>query len=122
MILSKRGLLLAGLALAFAAAPQVASADDSYPNRPIKLVIPFPPGGPTDVFGRLFGQRLAEVLRQTVVAENRAGAGSAIGVNSVAKADPDGYTILFGTGSIATGAALTKLPYDRKRGLKALLS
>ena len=117
MIRSKRGLLLAGLALAFAAAPQVASADDSYPNRPIKLVIPFPPGGPTDVFGRLLRQRPGELLRPTVVAENRAGAGSAIGVNSVAKADPDGYTILFGTGSIATGAALTKLPYDPRKDI-----
>ncbi|MDP3136285.1 MAG: tripartite tricarboxylate transporter substrate-binding protein, partial [Burkholderiaceae bacterium] len=100
-----------------AASPLFAVAQD-YPHKPIKLIIPFPPGGPTDVFGRLYAQRLAEVLRQPVVSENRAGAGSAIGVNSVAKSEPDGYTVLFGTGSIATAAALTKLPYDPKKDIE----
>lgn len=112
----RRAFVLAGLALA-CAVPTAFAADDAYPNRPIKMIIPFAPGGPTDVFGRLFGQRLAELLHQPVVPENRAGAGSAIGVNSVAKAEPDGYTILFGTGSIATGAALTKLPFDPRKDI-----
>lgn len=94
------------------------ASSQAYPNRPIDLVIPFAPGGPTDVFGRLFAARLAEVLGQPVVPENRAGAGSAIGVAVVAKAKPDGYTVLFGTGSIATGAATTKLPYDPRKDIE----
>lgn len=97
--------------------PAASLADPSYPNRPIRLVIPFPPGGPTDVFGRLYAQRLAEVLGQPVVPDNRAGAGSAIGVSHAARSEPDGYTVLFGTGSIATGAALTKLPYDPRKDI-----
>jgi tripartite-type tricarboxylate transporter receptor subunit TctC len=112
---TRRAIFLAGLAIC--ATPAAFAADEGYPNRPIKLIIPVATGGPTDVFGRLFGQRLAEVLHQPVVPENRAGAGSAIGVNSVAKAEPDGYTILFGTGSIATGAALTKLPFDPRKDI-----
>lgn len=98
--------------------PLQAAAQDAYPSRPVKLVIPFAPGGPTDVFGRLFAQRLAEVLRQPVVPENRAGAGGSIGVHSVAQAEPDGYTLLFGTGSIATAAALTKLPFDPRKDIE----
>jgi tripartite-type tricarboxylate transporter receptor subunit TctC len=114
----KRGFLGLAVAAVLASVGLPAFAQDSYPSRPIKLVIPFPPGGPTDVFGRLFGQRLAEVLKQPVVPENRAGAGSTIGVHSVAKAEPDGYTILFGTGSIATAAALTKLPFDERKDIE----
>jgi tripartite-type tricarboxylate transporter receptor subunit TctC len=115
---TRRGLLGFSLLTALTWAGTPAFAQDNYPSRPIKLVIPFPPGGPTDVFGRLFGQRLSEVLKQPVVAENRAGAGSTIGVNSVAKAAPDGYTILFGTGSIATAAALMKLPFDERKDIE----
>lgn len=117
---SKRHLLQWGLVLCLSAGPLVATAagQPPYPSRPIKLVIPFPPGGPTDVFGRLFGQRLSDVLGQPVVPENRAGAGSTIGVNSVAKAEPDGYTVLFGTGSIATAAAMTKLPFDPRKDIE----
>lgn len=114
---SIRRVVGAALLALLAGAPLFAAAQD-YPNKPIKLIIPFAPGGPTDVFGRLYAQRLAEVLRQPVVSENRAGAGSAIGVDWVARAEPDGYTILFGTGSIATGAALTKLPYDPKKDIE----
>lgn len=116
--LTKRTLI--GVAIALTAGmlmPATSVADPNYPNRSIRLVIPFPPGGPTDVFGRLFAQSLAEVLGQPVVPDNRAGAGSAIGVSHVAKSDPDGYTVLFGTGSIATGAAMTKLPYDPRKDI-----
>ena len=106
------------LLLVLACAAPAAFAQDAYPSRPVKLIIPFAPGGPTDVFGRLFAQRLAEVLRQPVVPENRAGAGGSIGVQSVAKSAPDGYTLLFGTGSIATAAALTKLPFDPRKDIE----
>lgn len=115
---NKRTLVMATAALALGILmPATSVADPTYPNRPIRLVIPFPPGGPTDVFGRLFGQQLAVVLGQPVVPENRPGAGSAIGVSHAANADPDGYTVLFGTGSIATGAAMTKLPYDPRKDI-----
>lgn len=112
-----RSFLTAALGFAAIALAGEASAQ-TYPSRPIDLVIPFPPGGPTDVFGRLFAARLAEVLGQSVVPDNRAGAGSAIGVASVAKAQPDGNTLLFGTGSIATGAATTKLAYDPRKDIE----
>lgn len=112
--------MLFGVAIGLTAGifvPATSVADSSYPSHPIRLVIPFPPGGPTDVFGRLFAQNLADVLGQPVVPHNRAGAGSAIGVTHVATSDPDGYTVLFGTGSIATGAAMTKLPYDPRKDI-----
>lgn len=115
---TKRGFLGVSLVAALVCTSLPAFAQDAWPSRPIKLVIPFAPGGPTDVFGRLLGQRLADILKQPVVPENRAGAGGVIGAQSVAKAEPDGYTILFGTGSLATAAALTKLPFDERKDLE----
>jgi tripartite-type tricarboxylate transporter receptor subunit TctC len=77
-----------------------------YPNRPIKLIVPFPPGGPADVMGRLIAQPLSATLGQVIV-ENRPGAGSTIGAKSVAGAEPDGYTLLLGSAStLAIGPAL----------------
>ena len=81
----------AGSALALAA-PRVRA--QSFPSRPLKIVVPFPAGGTTDVVARVVGQRLSETLGQPVVIENRAGAGGAIGADAVAKAPPDGYTML----------------------------
>jgi len=85
-----------------------------YPSRPIRFVVPFPPGGATDVMARALAARLHESLGQPVVVENRAGAAGAIGSESVAKAPPDGYTILLGTISThGTNPAVNpKLPYD----------
>lgn len=94
-------------------------AQQPYPSRTIKMIIPFPPGGPTDLFARLFAPRLGEVLGQNVVTENRAGAGGNIGIDAAAKSAPDGYTMVFGTGSIATGAAIYKsLPYDPRKDIE----
>ncbi|MDD0808922.1 tripartite tricarboxylate transporter substrate-binding protein [Curvibacter sp. RS43] len=84
-----RRLLLATLALASSAV-----FAQSFPNRPIKLVVPFPPGGPTDTASRILGQRLAERLKQPVVVENRAGASGSIAAAQVAKAPADGYTLM----------------------------
>jgi tripartite-type tricarboxylate transporter receptor subunit TctC len=70
------------------------NAPDAFPTRPVKLVVPFPPGGPTDLMARLFGQKLSERWGQPVVIENRAGGNSAIGAQQVAKSAPDGYTLL----------------------------
>jgi tripartite-type tricarboxylate transporter receptor subunit TctC len=82
--------------LLLACAPGAAGAQ-SYPARPIKMVVPFPPGGPVDVSARILGQHLPRTLGQTVVIENRAGAAGSLGARAVASADPDGYSLLCGT-------------------------
>ena len=85
----------------------------SYPNRSIRVVVPWPAGGPPDAVGRLLGQRVGEALKQQIVIDNRPGANSVIGTDMVAKSSPDGYTYLLTTGSHTTNAALNpRLPYD----------
>ena len=88
-----------------------------FPNRPIRLVVPFPPGGPTDIVARPLAQMLGESLKQSVIVDNRGGAGGSIGADFVAKSPPDGYTLLMGTvGTNAiNGALYSKLPYDPVR-------
>lgn len=81
-------------------------AADAWPSRSIKLVVPFPPGGAADISARVFADKLGEALKQTVVIENKAGAGTAIAAEAVAKADPDGYTL-----SLAPAGQLTILPH-----------
>jgi tripartite-type tricarboxylate transporter receptor subunit TctC len=92
-------------------------AQAQYPGKPIHLIIPFPPGGPTDIIGRAVGQKLSEALGQPVIVENRGGAGASIGSDFVAKSAPDGYTLLVGTtGSHTINPAIySKLPYDPVR-------
>lgn len=91
---------LLGLALAAGLAPvSLVHAQGSFPSKPIRLVVPFPPGGPTDIFARQYGQRLGAVLGQQVVIDNKAGASGAIGSMEVMRASPDGHTLLFGTAS-----------------------
>ena len=87
---------------------------EAYPTRPITLVVPFPPGGPTDASARLIGKEMASSLGQPVVIENRAGAGGTVGSAAVAKAQPDGYTLLWGgTSSLVVAPALyPQLSYD----------
>ena len=100
-----------GLALDVAAQP--------YPSRAIRVVVPFPAGGPTDVVSRLAGQKLGERLGQSVVIENRPGAGGVIGTDSVVKAAPDGYTLVMGTigGLTVSQHLLRKMPYETLRDL-----
>jgi len=84
-----------------------------YPNRAVKLVVPFPPAGATDIVGRIVAQKLGEQMGQSVVVENKPGAGGSIGSDLVAKSAPDGYTLLMATSSThSIGPALQKLPYD----------
>jgi tripartite-type tricarboxylate transporter receptor subunit TctC len=84
----------------------------SYPAKPVRLIIPFPPGGSNDVVGRSIGQQLAERLGQGVVIDNRGGAGSIIGTNEAAKAPPDGYTLLLVSTAFPTSIAFNRLPQD----------
>jgi tripartite-type tricarboxylate transporter receptor subunit TctC len=109
----------ATLALAASTLPvlQRAQAQGApWPNRPIRLVIPWPPGQATDLAGRVVAQRLTERLGQPVVAENRAGAGGTIGTDAVAKSAPDGYTLLAGSsGPFTIAPLLQRLPYDTAR-------
>jgi tripartite-type tricarboxylate transporter receptor subunit TctC len=89
------------------------SAWAQYPSRPLKLIVPFPPAGVTDIVGRIVAQKLGERLGQPVVVENRPGAGGSLGSDLVAKSAPDGYTILIATSSThSIGPVLQKLPYD----------
>ncbi|WBX90670.1 Bug family tripartite tricarboxylate transporter substrate binding protein [Achromobacter mucicolens] len=91
-----------------------AAAQTTYPDRPIRLIVPFPPGGTSDVVGRIFAEALAKQIGQPVVVENRGGAGGTVGSRAVASAAPDGYTLLLGTSSTnGTNPAVYKnLPYD----------
>ena len=90
-----------------------AAAHAQYPNKPIKIVVPWPPGGAVDTIGRLIAQHITDPLGQPVVVDNRAGASGAIGSEAVAKSDPDGYTLLMGsTTVISVNPALRKLPYE----------
>jgi tripartite-type tricarboxylate transporter receptor subunit TctC len=90
----------------------LSAAAQDYPKRPIELVVPFVAGGTTDNIARLMAQRFSESWGQTVVVNNRAGGGSTIGTNAVAKAPPDGHTLLVTTIGFAINAGLQKLPYD----------
>ena len=90
--------LICALACAFAV---TASAQDSYPSKPITMVVPFPPGGVADIVGRPLAAQMEKTLKQPIVVVNRTGAGGAVGMASVAKAAPDGYTILMGLSSIS---------------------
>ena len=95
-----------------------AAAQEQWPTKPVRLVVPFAPGGSTDVIARMMAQKLSELWGQTVVVDNRAGAGGNLGADIVAKSAADGYTLLFGTGSITINPQLyTKMPFDTKKDL-----
>ncbi len=96
------------------AVPLTAQAQDAWPSKTVKIVVPFAPGGTSDILARVLGERLSGVLKQPVVVDNKAGAGGIIGADAVAKSPADGYTFLLGT--IATHAInpvlMAKMPYD----------
>ena len=111
---ARRRLLTALMALAVAS-PE-ALAQDTYPSRPVRIIVPTAPGGGSDIGARLIAQELSKHSGQSVVVENRSGAGTIIGTDIVAKAPPDGYTLLMAPGALATNpSTYKKLPYDAVR-------
>jgi tripartite-type tricarboxylate transporter receptor subunit TctC len=116
--LSRRGILLGGAALALSGLAGTARAQ-SWPSRPLRLVVPFPPGGTTDFITRLVGGKVGQALGQTAIVENKPGAGTVIGVDYVAKSAPDGYSYVCVAGSFCVNSVLVKkLPYDSLRDLR----
>ena len=106
--------LPAAVIAAVALAATAAQAADNYPSRSVQMIIPFAAGGPTDIVGRIMSAKMGEILGQTFIVENKSGAGGNIGAEAVAKASPDGYTLLFATVSTnAINPGLYKhMPYD----------
>jgi tripartite-type tricarboxylate transporter receptor subunit TctC len=104
------GVLLA-LSMVFPLSAAVAAAD-AYPSRPVRFIIPFAPGGVTDIIGRVVAVKLAERIGKQVIVDNRGGAGGTLGIEMAAKSKPDGYTLLFTTAAFATNPSLYKVPYD----------
>ncbi len=101
------------IAAVLMAAMNVATAwADTYPTRPIRLVVPYPAGGATDILARQVAAKLGPILGQNVIIENKPGASGVIGFDSVARATPDGYTLLMGTANMIINAAFGKVPYD----------
>jgi tripartite-type tricarboxylate transporter receptor subunit TctC len=96
MKFAKLAVLALGLATAFAAGAQ------SWPQKPVRFIVPFPPGGATDISARMLGEQLSRIWGQTVVIENRGGAGGGVGAAEAARAEPDGYTLFFPSGSVVT--------------------
>jgi len=111
--------LFVGLLVVFA--PAAAAAQD-YPVKPIKLIVPFPPGGPNDTIARAVAQRMSEIAGQPITIDNRGGAGGVLGTDAVAKAEPDGYTIaITSAGALAISVSLAeKVPYDSTKDLAAV--
>ncbi len=92
-----------------------------YPHKPIRMIVPFPPGGGTDIMARMFAQKFADAAGQAVVVDNRAGAGGTIGAETAVRAAPDGYTLCMVSTSYSTNAALFKLPYDAVRDITPIV-
>src|SRR6202162_2677087 len=109
------GAVLTGLSVLLA--PTMAAAQE-FPTKPIRLIVPFPPGGPNDIIARVIGQRMSELTKQPVVIDNRGGQGGVLGTDAVAKAAPDGYTIAISSaGALAISPSMEKVAYDTLKDL-----
>src|SRR4051794_17452485 len=105
------------IALLLLLSPAVANAQD-FPTRPIKLIVPFPAGGPNDIIARIVGQRMSELTKQPVIIDNRGGQGGALGTDAIAKATPDGYTIgIVNCGALTINQSMEKVAYETLRDL-----
>jgi tripartite-type tricarboxylate transporter receptor subunit TctC len=112
MTITRRSTL--GVALAGLAAPAIVQAQGSAwrPNRPVRLIVPFAPGGSNDIVGRIIAEPVGQILGQAVVVENRAGAGSVIGSEAAARAPADGYTVLINSAHATVPAIVARMPYN----------
>src|SRR3954465_5230566 len=109
------GALAAALSLLLL--PGAGMAQD-FPTKPIKLIVPFPPGGPNDIIARVVGQRMSELVKQPIGIENRSGQAGVLGTDMVAKAAPDGYTIaITSASSLVINPSLEKMPYDVRKDI-----
>src|SRR5260370_5789756 len=98
--------------------PALAAAQE-FPSKPIRLIVPFPAGGPNDIIARVIGQRMSELIKQPELIDNRGGQGGGLGTDAVAKANPDGYTIAISSaGSLAINPSMEKAAYDTLRDLQ----
>jgi len=110
-----RGVGALATALSLLLLPALAAAED-YPVRPIRLIVPFPPGGPNDIIARVVGQRMAELFKQPVVIDNRGGQAGVLGTDAVAKANPDGYTIgITSASSLVINPMMERVAYDVRK-------
>ena len=101
------------LGSAFALALPFAASAQAYPEKPITIIVPFPPGGATDILARMLGQKVSDAVKQPVLVDNKAGATGAIGLTHVARSAPDGYTLAIATASsLAANPAVSKVPFD----------
>jgi len=110
--------LVSGAAVAQAAST---GSGQGYPSKPIRLIVPFPPGGGTDIVARIIAQPVSERLGQTVVVDNRGGGSATVGTETAVRANPDGYTLVMVSGSYGATAALYKLPYDPVNGIQPII-
>lgn len=110
-------LALAGAGIA---APHIARAQAAWPNRPVRVVVPFPPGGSNDAVARPLAEALARRFNQPFIVDNKAGAGSTIGSNEVARAPADGHVLMVTSSTFATSAAVQRTPYDAARDFEAV--
>jgi tripartite-type tricarboxylate transporter receptor subunit TctC len=100
--------------------PALASAQD-FPSKPIRLIVPFPAGGPNDIIARVIGQRMSELIKQPVLIDNRGGQGGVLGTDAVAKAAPDGYTIAISSaGALAISPSMEKVAYDTRKDFQPI--
>jgi len=104
---------IVGSLVALLVIASAAQAQTSWPNKPVKILVPTAPGGTADALARMYGQHLGKVLGQQFYVENRGGAGNVLGIDSVVRSPADGYTLLLGAGTITINHLVTKkLPYD----------
>jgi tripartite-type tricarboxylate transporter receptor subunit TctC len=114
-------LLLIALSLLCPALGSTLSLAQDFPNKPIRLIVPFPPGGPNDIIARTVSQRMSEILKQNILIDNRGGQGGVLGTDVVAKSPPDGYTIaVTSAGALAISPSMEKVAYDTLKDLEPI--
>src|SRR6201996_3995667 len=114
--------IMRGLVTAVSLLLSAASAGaQNFPDRPIRLIVPFPAGGPSDIIARVIGQRMSEIAKQPVLIDNRGGQGGVLGTDVLAKAKPDGYTIsISSAGALAISPTMEKIAYDPLKDLQTI--